>query len=76
MITRSDFLELIELEGWYYVLTELDPEDLVDAGLGEALYEAQGAFKALLSVAPTDTEDDYGLEDDDYVRDLVDEFLE
>lgn len=52
-MTRVELFRKMEYEGWEYVLDEIDPEDLVDVALAEALQDAQEAFQSLQKLFPT-----------------------
>ena len=51
-MTKDQFAAKVEFEGWEYVLTEISPSQLEDAGLAEALMDAQEAFKILVDATP------------------------
>jgi len=61
-VTKTEFANLAECEGWEYVLTSIGPGRLDDAGLAEALSDAQEAFKILVEATPEAT---YTFFDDD-----------
>ncbi len=63
-MNRKKFAQVIETRGWEYVLTRVDPDSISDAILGEALSDAQDAFHALLTIAPS-------VDDFDQDRDLT-----
>jgi hypothetical protein len=51
-MTKEQFAAKVECEGWEYVLTEVSSSQLEDAGLAEALLDAQVAFKILVDATP------------------------
>lgn len=51
-MTKDQFAAKVEWEGWEYALTEISPSQLEDAGLAEALLDAQEAFKILVEATP------------------------
>ena len=51
-MTREEFAEIVEFEGWMYALTEISPSHITDSALAEALYEAQEAFRILVDATP------------------------
>ena len=51
-MTREEFAELVEFEGWIYVLTEVNPGQLTDAAIAEALYDTQEMFRVLVDATP------------------------
>jgi len=51
-MTREDFAELVEFEGWLYALTEINPSNITDSALSEALYDTQEAFRILVDATP------------------------
>jgi hypothetical protein len=51
-MTKEEFAAKVEWEGWEYVLTEVSPFQLEDAGLAEALADAQEAFRILAEATP------------------------
>jgi hypothetical protein len=69
MITNTKLSEIVELEGWEYVLTELDPEELDDIELGELLADAQDSFRILKRYVPlsndsAEYDSEYNYDDD------------
>lgn len=61
-MTKDEFANLAECEGWEYILTYFGHGQLDDAGLAEALVDAQEAFKILVEATPEAT---YTFFDDD-----------
>jgi hypothetical protein len=55
-MTNDDISKTIEWEGWFYLLTKIRPDEVADAAVGEALAEAQEAFRFLVSVLPLEQE--------------------
>lgn len=51
-MTKHEFAHAVECEGWEYVLSSVSPGSLEDAGLAEALLDAQEAFKILVDATP------------------------
>lgn len=73
-LTDERFAELIELKGWEWILDNVNPDDLVNAALGEALMDAQDAFDALVRIAPRmgDSDEDEEFSDFDEIDHDVD----
>ena len=53
-MTNDELYHIVEWEGWYYLLTEISPDEVSDAAVGEALAEVQEAFRSLVSMLPAD----------------------
>ena len=51
-MTKDEISHIIEWEGWFYLLTEVDPDEVLDAAIGEALADVQEAFRSLVSMIP------------------------
>jgi len=51
-MTREEFAELVEFEGWVHVLTEVNPGHITDAAIAEALYDTQELFRVLVDATP------------------------
>lgn len=51
-MTKEEFATKVEYQGWEFALTEITPSQLEDAGLAEALQDAQEAFKILVDATP------------------------
>lgn len=71
-MTREELFHKWEYEGWDYILCDIDPDELEDAALGEALADAQEAFQILQSLFPTWEEiegDDDVVEEGEYWED-------
>jgi hypothetical protein len=57
-MTNDDLSNVVEWEGWFYLLTEIRPDEVSDAAVGEALAEVQEAFRFLVSMLPIEQIDD------------------
>jgi hypothetical protein len=55
-MTNDDLSNVVEWEGWFYLLTEIRPDEVSDAAVGEALAEVQEAFRFLVSMLPGEQE--------------------
>lgn len=64
-MTKTEFANLAECEGWEYILTAIGPGQLEDAGLAEALNDAQEAFKILVEGTPEATLSFFDKDEDD-----------
>jgi len=64
-VTKDEFANLAECEGWEHVLTSVGPGQLADAGLAEALADAQEAFKILVEATPEATYTFFDEDEDD-----------
>lgn len=51
-MTNDDISKLVEWEGWFYLLTEIRPDEVSDAAVGEALHEVQEALRFLIGILP------------------------
>jgi hypothetical protein len=51
-MTNEEFCQIVEWEGWLYVLTEIKPTDLKDASVGEALFNVQESLRFLVNMLP------------------------
>lgn len=51
-MTKYEFANRVECEGWEYVLTEVSPAQLEDAALAEALTDVQEALRILADMTP------------------------
>jgi hypothetical protein len=63
-MNNEEFCQIVEWEGWLYVLLEVDSSEIEDDAISEALSDVQTAFKYLRSIVP-DIELDIDDEDSD-----------
>lgn len=75
LYSRKEFYYKLDYEGWDYMLQEVNPEEVEDPVLAEALQDAQEAFNALLKVAPTYEEIELEDETEEYYDDEEDKEL-
>lgn len=67
----NEFLDMVDQEGWEFILVEFDPTDIIDdEALTEAILDLQDIYRNVVSIASDSGLESDRSDDDDELEEL------